>query len=58
MTEPKEQSGFYILLRAHDHVWHTPQMDLKERIQVCTLLWTLAIKIEEEKINGNSLPQR
>lgn len=55
MNMERERSGFEILIRAHDYVWNIPCLPLKERIQVCTVLWNLAISIclTEEKPHGN-----
>ena len=50
--EERERRGFDILLRAHDYIWRAPY-DLKLRMQVCQLLWELAIRVHEECIFAN-----
>lgn len=36
-------SPFYLLLRAHDHLWSNGRYDLPTRRAGCHLLWRLAI---------------
>jgi hypothetical protein len=44
----REVTGFYMLLRAHDRVWGDRSIQPSLRMQVCDLLWKLAILITRE----------
>jgi hypothetical protein len=43
-----DDTGWMILIRAHDHVWQDRTTPLKERIEICMLLHRLALLREVE----------
>lgn len=36
-------SGFVIVLRAHDHIWRSP-LPLETKMRACQLIWSLVCK--------------
>lgn len=48
-------NGFYLLLRAHDHIWEDKSSwPFQVRIDACQLMWGLALKITYEQGSGNA----
>lgn len=43
-----DNSGFLVLVRAHDHVWTDRTKPLKDRIETCLLLHKLSLECEVE----------
>jgi hypothetical protein len=43
-----DKSGFLVLVRAHDHVWHDRTTPLKIRMEACVLLHRLSLQCEIE----------
>lgn len=47
--EGETSLGFYILMRAHDHVWaYREGFDLETRIESCALIWALALRLRDD----------